>query len=252
MIKAIENGGYNEKLVRDGIYLNQYSFSCAKLAVGAVIQGVNDIYSGKVVNGFCVVRPPGHHATYNKSQGFCIFNNIAIGAKCILNTFGDQKIFILDLDAHHGNGTQDSFYNDEQVFYMSLHHFPCYPGTGKNTEIGEGKGRGTTCNIPLHTGADDLAYLPAIENIVVPYMHEFAPNIILVSCGFDFHKDDPLGGLRVTTKGFEKIMHTLMITANRVCFGNILFCLEGGYNPDVVNECGMVVLDKLKEFSKYK
>jgi acetoin utilization deacetylase AcuC-like enzyme len=213
-------------------YVNEYTFKAASLAVGGVVEASKLLLKGEVEGVFCAVRPPGHHAEYSKAMGFCIFNNVAIAAKYLL-TKGLEKIFIVDFDAHHGNGTQHAFYTDPRVFYFSTHQYPFYPGTGSAEEIGAGEGIGTTLNIPMPFGADDKLYKEAYGKTFVEAVKGFDPQFIIVSAGYDLHADDPLTGLKVSDSGIEFIVKTVVGEAVKLGVP-VLFSLEGGYDLGVL------------------
>ncbi|MCJ7680356.1 MAG: histone deacetylase, partial [Candidatus Aminicenantes bacterium] len=206
------------------------SFDTALLAAGGAIEAADAVMSGDIKNAFALIRPPGHHAEAGRAMGFCLFNNIAIAAEHLLRVCGCQKILIVDWDLHHGNGTQHSFEHRPDVLYFSTHQFPHYPGTGHWTETGKGDGAGFTLNVPLSPGKDDQDYRAVFHNILRPVCLSYAPDIILVSAGFDIHIDDPLGGMRVSETGFGALTRELMDMADCTCNGKLLFILEGGYN----------------------
>ncbi|HOJ43758.1 MAG TPA: histone deacetylase, partial [Syntrophorhabdaceae bacterium] len=170
------------------------SYEAAIKAAGGLLSLIDAVMEGKVDNGFALIRPPGHHAERNRAMGFCLFNNIAIGARYLENRHNLKRIVIVDFDLHHGNGTQHSFYRDATVLYFSTHQYPYYPGTGWIDETGEGEGRGYTVNVPFSYGMDDDDYMYAFKEVLVPIIEMYKPEIILVSAGFDAHYDDPLGG----------------------------------------------------------
>ena len=206
------------------------SFKVALLAVEGTLKGVDEVMEGNLKNAFCAIRPPGHHAEKEKGMGFCIFNNVAVAAVYLLEKYGLKKVLIVDWDAHHGNGTQKTFYQDPKVCYFSLHQFPLYPGTGSEGEEGEGKGKGFTLNMPMAPGSGDLEYIETFQNIFYPMALKFSPEFVLVSAGFDSHQDDPLSDLKVTTEGFNKITQVVKDLADKCCQGKIVSVLEGGYN----------------------
>lgn len=221
------------------------SFSAACLAAGAVVDGIGRIVDGEVDNGFCLVRPPGHHAEKDRSMGFCLFNNVAVGAKWAIKELGLDRIFIFDWDLHHGNGTQHSFYDTDQVFYCSTHQYPFYPGTGSLAETGEGAGEGYTLNIPLPGGQGDQEFMRICREIVAPVVWTYRPELILVSCGFDIYGGDPLGSMRVSPTGFARMTAIMQQLADEVCGGRILVSLEGGYNLTAMRDGAMAVLTEL-------
>jgi acetoin utilization deacetylase AcuC-like enzyme len=208
------------------------SFATALLAVGAALRCCDAVMSGEVQRAFAAVRPPGHHAEPDRSMGFCLFNNIAIAARYLQQIHGIGKIGIVDFDVHHGNGTQAVFESDRSVLFISLHQDPrtCYPGSGYGWEKGTGDGLGTTLNIPFDPGAGDEEYQAAMQSQVIPALDVFAPQILLISAGFDAHRDDPLAQIQLSEDGFESMTRDLVAVADRHCGGKIVSLLEGGYN----------------------
>lgn len=206
------------------------SYEVALLAAGGVLKALELILQGKVKNGFAFVRPPGHHAEASRAMGFCLFNNVAIGAEYLLNTQGQKRILIVDWDLHHGNGTQRSFYKRSDVLYFSTHQYPHYPGSGHWSETGQDDGDGYTINVPLSPGKTDSDYLYIFEKLLSPVTQKFQPDFIIVSAGFDIYEGDPLGGMRITAEGFGALANALMRLADKHCKDRILFALEGGYN----------------------
>jgi len=206
------------------------SYDTALLAVGGLLEACRAVMEEKIQNGFALIRPPGHHAEASQAMGFCLFNNVAVAADYLLKSFGLERILIIDWDIHHGNGTQHSFYNRSDILYFSTHQFPFYPGTGHWGEIGEGAGEGYTVNVPLYEGKGDSEFLFIFKNILSPVAAEFKPDFILVSAGFDISAADPLGGMNVSTFGFEALALELMDLAKNHCQNRILFTLEGGYD----------------------
>jgi len=211
------------------------SYEAALFATGGLLELIKAVIEGKLRNGFALVRPPGHHAERDRAMGFCLFNNVAIGAKYAIQNFSCQRILIVDWDVHHGNGTQKSFYEDPTVLYFSTHRYGFfYPGTGAATEVGKGKGEGFNVNVPLSTGVGDAEYERIFRKILKPIALEYEPQLILVSAGFDTYYDDPLGGMRVTEKGFSRMTQILMEIAEETAQGKLVIVLEGGY--DVAGE----------------
>lgn len=224
------------------------SYETALLAVGGLLELIKAVMEGRLKNGFALIRPPGHHAERDRAMGFCLFNNVAIGAYDAIKRFSLERILIVDWDVHHGNGTQNSFYEDPRVLYFSTHRYGFfYPGTGSATEVGRGKGTGFTVNVPLSTGAGDSDYGNIFERILKPIVLEYQPQLILVSAGFDIHFDDPLGGMKVTEAGFARMTQILMEIAERTAQGRVVITLEGGYD---VNGQGRSVKAVLKELAQ--
>jgi len=221
------------------------SYQAALLAVGAVIDGIRRLATGEIDNGFCLVRPPGHHAERNRAMGFCLFNNIAIGARWALKHLGLERILIIDWDLHHGNGTQRSFYRSDQVLYCSTHQYPFYPGSGAVPESGEGRGRGYTVNVPLTGGHGDNHYARVFNELFVPLGRCFRPQLILVSCGFDILAGDPVGAMQVTPAGVAYMTRVLQELATECCQGRLLLTLEGGYDLDNMRDGTRAVLSEL-------
>jgi acetoin utilization deacetylase AcuC-like enzyme len=222
------------------------SYDAAKLAVGGVLESIDRVIGGEIDNSFALVRPPGHHAEANKGMGFCLFNNVAIGAMYAIQRHSLERILIVDWDLHHGNGTQNSFYDDHGVLYFSTHQFPYYPGTGSFDETGRGEGRGFTVNVPLSGGQGDSDYIQIFKRILKPVSLQFKPQLILVSAGFDTYFGDPLGSMNVTPKGFARLTRLLLEIADRNCQGRIVFALEGGYDLEGLKESVKAVLKELR------
>jgi acetoin utilization deacetylase AcuC-like enzyme len=211
-------------------YLAPASVPAARRAAGAAIAMVDAMLApGGAPIGAALVRPPGHHATHDRAMGFCIFNNVAVAARFALR-HGVQRVAIIDWDVHHGNGTQDIFERDGRVLYVSLHEAPLYPGTGLSTETGAGEGAGHTVNIPLSEGATDAVYRLAFEEVVLPVVARFAPELVLVSAGFDAHERDPLASMRLTAAGYGFMASALRGVAEESAKGRIGLVLEGGYD----------------------
>ncbi len=221
------------------------SYEVALYAVGGILQGIDVLLDGTLQAVFCAVRPPGHHAERSKAMGFCIFNNVAVGAFYLLQK-GIDRVFIIDFDAHHGNGTQKSFYEEDRVFYFSTHEYPFYPGTGSVGEKGAGKGYGYTYNVPLPAGSGDREYKQVYSEILPRVMFDFSPRFVLVSAGYDIHKDDPLTYLNVTTEGVGYIVESILSTCKRLN-APVLFALEGGYNLKALGECVALTIQKMLE-----
>jgi acetoin utilization deacetylase AcuC-like enzyme len=204
------------------------SYDVARLAVGGTIDVVSAVALGKCRFGLAAVRPPGHHAESDRAMGFCLFNNVAIAARAV-QAEGVGKLAIIDWDVHHGNGTQHVFEADPSVLYVSTHQYPYYPGTGDAGEVGSGTGRGATVNVPMPAGCGDAEYIGVMERIVAPVLRAYAPEMILVSCGFDAHRDDPLASMDVTGQGYRVMTAIVRDLAVELCEGKLAFVLEGGY-----------------------
>jgi len=206
------------------------SYEAALYAAGGVIRATEAVMDGEVDSAFALVRPPGHHATYERAMGFCLFNNVAIATKCALANYKLERILIVDFDVHHGNGTQAAFYDDPHVLYISTHEYPFYPGTGSIEETGRGVAEGTTINIPLPAGSGDVEYLEVFEQIIVPAAMRFKPQLILVSAGYDSHWADELAMMQVSVTGSAQMVKIIKQIADELCNGRLVFSLEGGYN----------------------
>lgn len=206
------------------------SLEAALQAVGGVLGAVDAVMTGTHRRAFCAVRPPGHHARAEQGMGFCFFNNVALGARHAQRRHGADKIAIVDWDVHHGNGTQDLFYDDGSVLFFSTHQSPWYPFTGDAAETGEGRGRGTTLNCPLAAGAGIQEIGAAFEERLLPALEAFQPDLILISAGFDSRENDPLGRFRLTDADFVQLTRLLKQAADRLCEGRLVSVLEGGYH----------------------
>lgn len=206
----------------------------ARLAAGGVISGIDAILKGDADNALVAVRPPGHHAIPARGMGFCLLGNIAIGAKHAQKEYGLERIMIVDFDVHHGNGTQDMFYDDDSVLFISSHQYPFYPGSGNLRETGTGRGEGFTINIPMGGGQGDGNYKRIYDEIIWKAARRFKPELILVSAGFDAHFVDPLASMKLTLAGYAQITRELIKMAQELCDGKIIFVLEGGYDLDAL------------------
>ena len=221
------------------------SYQTALLAVGGVFRAISAVVSGDIRHAFALIRPPGHHAEKNRAMGYCLFNNVALGAVFAQQKLGLKRILIVDWDVHHGNGTQHVFEADPSVLFFSVHQFPHYPGTGSYAEVGIGAGEGFTANVPLPGRYGDGEYAAIFDKLLRPMTLEFEPDLILVSAGFDVHVSDPLGGMRVGPQGFSGMTRILMELAEVSCNGNLVFVLEGGYHPESLTESLKAVLMEL-------
>ncbi len=249
-VKLVESTSKTNQYALDGDTITcRDSFGVGLLAVGGFLRLLDSIAAGESQNGFALVRPPGHHALRNRAMGFCLFNTIAIGAYHLKNAYGAKRVMIMDWDVHHGNGTQDAFYEDPSVLFISTHQFPYYPGTGAVNEVGQNAGEGYTINIPLPAGCADAEYLRVFQEVVVPAAKEFEPEWILVSAGFDPHRRDPLGGMEVTEAGFAGMARLLLRLADQYAGGKIAFLLEGGYDLAALQNSVAAVLETLQQKS---
>ena len=219
------------------------SLDLAYLAAGGAVNAVDAVIAGSVQRAFTLGRPPGHHATKFRAMGFCLLNHVAIAAQRALDG-GMRRVAIVDWDVHHGNGTQDIFYDRNDLLFVSIHqHGDFYPGTGASTETGVRDGEGFTLNIPLRPYATDLTYLTHFEETIAPAVESFAPDLILVSAGFDAHERDPLGSMRVTSNGFAQMATMVRNWADAWCEGRLIGVLEGGYDPDGLAESVCAVIN---------
>ena len=214
-------------------------------AVGSIITAIDGVQNKNFNNAFCAVRPPGHHAEKNKAMGFCIYNNVAVGANYLINKYKLNKVAIIDFDVHHGNGTQDIFYDNEKVLYISTHQYPYYPGSGTNDEKGK---HNNILNIPLPAGTTSVEYLNAYE-FVLKKIKEFKPEFILLSAGFDAHKDDPLAQLQLESKDFYSITKRTLELSKQYCDGKVVSILEGGYDLLALQESTEMHVKALLEFN---
>ena len=222
------------------------SYETALLAAGGFLNAIDAAVAGDVKNGFAFVRPPGHHAEADRAAGFCLFNNVAIGAMHAIKKHQMKKVLVVDWDLHHGNGTQHSFYADPRIIYFSTHQYPYYPGTGGVQEIGTGAGKGYTINVPLRTGPGDNEYVKIFRTILQPVALEFKPDIVLLSAGFDIYYKDPLGGMKVTPRGFACLSRVLLDIAEACCDGRFVVTLEGGYHIGGLTDSCKTVLNEMK------
>lgn len=228
---SARGGGYLDP----DTYTNADSYQAALLAAGGLVEATLAVIDGRVNNAFALVRPPGHHAMPGHGMGFCLFGNVAIAAQAARLDRGLDRVLIVDFDVHHGNGTQAMFEEDAAVCFISTHQYPYYPGTGAAREIGRGAGQGSIVNMPLSAGAGDRVFQQLYQRVLIPIARRFAPDLILVSAGFDAHWDDPLAGLGLSLAGYAWIARTLVELANELCAGRIVFTLEGGYHLQVLS-----------------
>lgn len=219
-------------------------------AVGGTLRAVDLVMDGVYQNAFALVRPPGHHAGRDYARGFCIFNNVALAAEYLLRKFGMKRVLILDIDAHHGNGTQEIFYKTDRVLYVSLHEDPrVFPGTGFVGEIGEGEGLGYNVNVPLPFGSGDQIYLRAFQEIAQPIVELFKPEFVLVSTGLDGHYTDPVGSLSLSIAGYREVLRTIVNLASALSRGRLVCVLEGGYSLSFLGKIGTTVVAEMSSTS---
>lgn len=211
-------------------YVSRKSFSAAYCAAGAACAGVEAVLTGRAKNAFCVMRPPGHHASATRGRGFCIFNNAAIAARHAQRAYGLGHVLIIDWDVHHGNGTQEIFYEDGSVFYFSTHQAPWYPWTGLKEETGHGRGLGTTLNCPMARGAGRKEFLAAFHGLLAPALDRFRPELVIISAGFDARHGDPLGRLELADEDYAELTAIVLQMADAHCGGRVVSILEGGYS----------------------
>jgi len=221
------------------------SYEAALMAAGGLFTLIDALPAGRIDNGFALVRPPGHHAEGNRAMGFCLFNNVALAAEYAQKHHGLKKILIVDWDLHHGNGTQRSFWDNDQVLYFSTHQYPFYPGTGGLGEVGSQSAYGYTVNCPLSSGYQDEDFAQIFERVLLPIGRQFKPDLILISAGFDTYYEDPLGAMLVTPKGFARMTRILRLLAEEVCGDRLLLVLEGGYHLEGLHLSVMAVLKEL-------
>jgi acetoin utilization deacetylase AcuC-like enzyme len=221
------------------------SYRTALLAAGGVLTAVEAVLDSEAENAFAIVRPPGHHALPNRAMGFCFFNNVAVAAAWLVRVKGLDRVLIVDWDVHHGNGSQEIFYESPQVLYISTHQYPHYPGTGSMNEQGAGCGEGFTVNAPMPAECGDDEYLRVFDNLIAPIARRFKPEFILVSSGFDSHFRDPLASMRVTEDGFAAMCRRVKALAAELCAGRLVAALEGGYDLEALAGSTRAVLEEL-------
>lgn len=215
-------------------YVNPDSYQAALLAAGSLLNLTDFVLQGQADNGFALIRPPGHHALAEIGMGFCLLSNVAIAARWAQDHYGIARVLIIDFDVHHGNGTQDIFYDDPSVLFFSTHQYPYYPGTGAATELGTEMAYGATINIPFPALVGDRGYLETFRRILAPAAREFRPEVILLSAGYDAHWMDPLASMHLSITGYAKLVEAIMALADELCNGKLIVALEGGYHLDVL------------------
>lgn len=229
-----ENGG---GMIDADTRASGMSYEAALFAAGAGISATDAVMEGRCKSAFCLVRPPGHHAVVAQGMGFCLFNNVAIAARYLQSKYNINKVLIIDWDVHHGNGTEEIFYDDDSVLYFSMHRTPFYPGTGLADDTGDGKGDGYTVNIPLRYGIMSEEYLNLFAEFMTGKAKEFEPEFIIISAGFDAYVNDPIGGLSLNFEDFETLTAITAKFAEETCQSRIVSCLEGGYNLTDLPKC---------------
>jgi acetoin utilization deacetylase AcuC-like enzyme len=230
---SAEGGG----MLDSDTVLSARSYDVARSAAGAACNAVDNILTGQAQRAFCLVRPPGHHATRSRAMGFCLFNNAALAAQWSIDRHGLERVLIVDWDVHHGNGTQEIFWEDSQVGYFSIHRDPFYPGTGAADETGGGAGLGTKLNVPIEFGTSRISYLQQFRQGVERIADKIRPQLVLVSAGFDAHRLDPIGSLGLESEDFAPMTQVVLEIAAVHAGGRVVSMLEGGYNPSPVAEC---------------
>jgi acetoin utilization deacetylase AcuC-like enzyme len=254
VIKAVHTPAYLKNLedtcLQSGwfdsdTYTKPASWKLANLAAGGGAAVASAVWKGQARRGFALTRPPGHHATSNRAMGFCLLNNVAIAAQHLLSQEGAQRLAIVDLDLHHGNGTQDIFYKRGDVLYLSTHQSPLYPGTGGLMETGTGPGAGRNVNLPFPPFSGDEAFRTGMQECILPLLDRNHPEMLLISVGFDVHWRDPLGNLLLSTAVYAELMGHLSRWADQNCDGKIAVFLEGGYDLDAAGSCGQATIEAL-------
>ena len=241
VLDAAEAGG---RWLDGDTYVSPGSYDAAAFGSGGALVAVDAVLHDDPSRVFVLPRPPGHHATPGRAMGFCLFNHVAVAAQYALDQHGLERVAIIDWDVHHGNGTQDIFYDSGRVFYASIHQSPLYPGTGQRDERGEGEGTGTTLNVPLPPGADDARHLRVLDDEILPVVRAYRPQLIFVSAGFDAHREDPLAGLKLGDADYSWVTRELCYVANKHANGRIVSTLEGGY---ALSALGRAAAEHVKE-----
>jgi acetoin utilization deacetylase AcuC-like enzyme len=247
LLAALETAASRGGFIDPDTYVTSQSWDLALQAAGGAIAVAEKVWAKKAANGFALCRPPGHHATRDQAMGFCLINNAAVAAEYLLQIGGAARVAILDIDLHHGNGTQDIFYSRDDVLYISTHQFPLYPGTGRLDEIGIGEGRGFTINLPFPPYSGDQAMLSAVDEVILPGLQRFDPDFILISAGVDTHWRDPLGHMQVTAGGYGQVVHRIREFSRAQCGKGIVCLLEGGYDLEGGSACVGAAVSALLE-----
>ncbi len=237
-VETASESGTQTLHTRDCV-ISAQTYNASLHAVGSVLDAALEVAERRLDNAFCAVRPPGHHAEFDTAMGFCFFNNIALAAEFLSREMGFQRILIIDFDVHHGNGTQHFFEERSDIFFVSMHQDPrtCYPGTGFAKENGRGVGTGYTLNVPVPPGIEDAEYLQIFSTDVKPKLEEYNPDFVLISAGFDAHRDDPLASLNLTESTFKKLSFELKRLSEQTAGGRMLSILEGGYDLNALSSC---------------
>jgi acetoin utilization deacetylase AcuC-like enzyme len=243
--RLVATAGRGHVMLDADTHTSERSWQTALVAAGGVLDTTDAVMSGVVTNGFALVRPPGHHAEPDRAMGFCLINNVAIAARYLQDVYGLDRILVVDWDVHHGNGTQRAFYEENGVLFVSIHQYPCYPGTGSMVETGLGEGDGYNVNIPLGPGCGDAEYAAVFDRIIRSVAAAYKPEFVLVSAGFDAHRDDPLSGMNVTRAGFRHMASTVAAIAGALAGGRLVAVLEGGYNLEALVSSVDAVTDVL-------
>ena len=244
-LKILKQASSQEQMLDLDTYTTKDSWQLALNAAGGAVAVADAVWTGLYQTGFALTRPPGHHATRSRGMGFCLINNVAVAAEYLRQEMGANSISIIDIDLHHGNGTQDIFWNRSDVSYISVHQSPFYPGSGGLSETGEGEGKGYTLNLPIPAYSGDLAFQTLLTKIVVPYLNKTNPEMLLISFGFDTHWKDPLGSMLVSATGINKTIRNLKEWTESNCNGRVAVFLEGGYDLDAGHACGQAVATAL-------
>lgn len=240
-----DESGRKSRFFATDTYVSAKSYEAAIRAAGAPLTAIDAVLKGEIDNAYCLVRPPGHHALKDAAMGFCLFNNVAIAARYAIEKHGLERVMIVDYDVHHGNGTQDAFYDDPRVLYFSTHQAPFYPGTGLSDELGEGPGLGTTINVPLPATTDFGPYDAVFRQVLAPAADRFNPQLILVSAGFDAHWSDPIGDMYLSTAAFFQLNRVIIKLAELLCNGRLVMVQEGGYNIEAMAGCVATSINQL-------
>src|SRR6266568_1551054 len=232
-----DSSGRKTRFFATDTFVSARSYEAAIKAAGAPLTAIDAILHEEIDNAYCLVRPPGHHAVAESAMGFCLFNNVAVAARYAIDKHGLERVMIIDYDVHHGNATQEMFYDDPRVLYFSIHQAPFYPGTGLSDERGEGAGLGTTINVPLPATTGYETYEPVFRQVMAPAADRFDPELILVSAGFDAHWNDPLAQMNISTAGFARLTEIIIQLAQQLCNGRLVMVQEGGYSLPAMAGC---------------